>query len=185
MDDRSRDVTPNIAEGGQEMECRFSRKAQGCAIPSFLARASRLLAHSLDCEATRRTVSGLALPYLGAWSIVDVVEGEIDGELQMRRLAIVHPDPKEQEIARRLEKSWPPEAEDPIGAPVVLRKRKPQVVSQVTDEMLQKAARSEENLRDLRRIGIGSFLVVPLTAREREQGAIKDISPAVNDVYTE
>lgn len=175
MDDRSRDVTPYVAEGGQAMARSFS----------FLARVSRLLADSLDYETTLRTVAGLALPYLGAWSIVDVVEGEIDGEFQMRRLAVVHPDPKEQEIARRLEKSWPPEAEDPIGAPVVLRKHEPQVVSRVTDEMLQKAARSEENLRDLRRMGIGSFLVVPLTVRERVLGAITFISPAEHEVYTD
>jgi hypothetical protein len=38
----------------------------------FLAEASRLLADSLDYEATLATVARLSLPYLGAWCIVDL-----------------------------------------------------------------------------------------------------------------
>lgn len=88
---------------------------------------TRLLADSLDYEITLRTVASLALPQLGAWCIVDIVESK-NGEHSMRRLAIVHPDPERQKIARRLEKSWPPETEDPIGAPVVMRRHESDVI---------------------------------------------------------
>jgi hypothetical protein len=54
----------------------------------FLAEASRLLAQSLDYEATLATVATLATPEFGAWCLVDVVEA--DGAI--RRLAVVHPD---------------------------------------------------------------------------------------------
>ena len=50
----------------------------------FLARASRYLAASLDYESTLVTVAGMALPHLGSWCIVDVVEA--DGS--MRRIGI-------------------------------------------------------------------------------------------------
>jgi hypothetical protein len=57
------------------------------SVPRFLADASRCLAESLDYENTLVTVAGMALPYLGSWCIVDVVEA--DGS--MRRLGIFTP----------------------------------------------------------------------------------------------
>jgi two-component system, NarL family, sensor histidine kinase BarA len=78
--------------------------AEAESVPRFLADASRFLADSLDYEHTLVTVAGMALPYLGSWCIVDVVEP--DGS--MRRLGIVHPDPLKQERARRLKEGWPP-----------------------------------------------------------------------------
>jgi signal transduction histidine kinase len=134
---------------------------------------------SLDYESTLTTVAGLALPDLGGWSIVDV----IDPPNVIRRLAVVHPDPEKQRLARLLKDGWPPEKEDPIGAPVVMRTGQPQVVPQVTDEMLVKFARSDENLAVLRALGIGSFLVVPLIARGEAIGAITFVSPDAGHPY--
>lgn len=66
--------------------------------PSFLAAASRLLADTLDYEATLSPVARLALPHLGSWCIVDIVEeaGTI------RRLAIIHPEQDRAELVREL-----------------------------------------------------------------------------------
>ena len=135
---------------------------------TFLGRATHLLMESLDYEVTLATVAGLALPELGAWSIVDIVQPSGS----MRRLAIVHPDPEMQKRARLLQQSWPPQTEDQIGAPVVMRTRKTQVVSHVSDEMLVKFARDDENLEHLRKLGIASFLVVPLIVRGQVSGAV-------------
>jgi len=185
MREKDRDRAGDAGDATAEAAGRISREEQGGDPRSFIARAGRLLASSLDYETTLRTVAGLALPYLGGWSTVDVVEGEGGGAPWVRHLAIVHPEPGKQEIARRLEKSWPPDREAPIGVPVALRTRESEVVSRVTDEMLRKAARSEENLRDLRALGIGSAVVVPLIVRDRVLGAITFISPEEGEVYTE
>src|SRR5437762_2161579 len=56
---------------------------------SFLAEASRVLAASLDYEATLRSVARVAIPYLADYVLVDVLETQ--GRL--RRLAAAHPDP--------------------------------------------------------------------------------------------
>lgn len=135
---------------------------------------------SLDYESTLASVAGLVLPDFGAWSIVDLVEGG-----SIRRLAIIHPDPKMQSLARRLQHRWLPLPEDPIGAPVALRTGKAQVVSEVSDEMLVEVARDEENLMLFRELGIGSFLVVPLTARGAVLGAITFVSSTAGRQYTE
>jgi signal transduction histidine kinase len=151
------------------------------SVPRFLADASRFLADSLDYENTLVTVAGMALPYLGSWCIVDVVEP--DGS--MRRLGVIHPDPIKQERARRLKEGWPPGRDDPIGLPSVIRSRATELIPSVTDEMLVEFAFSEENLQDLRALGIGSVVVVPLIARGNVLGAITFVSADVGHLYTE
>jgi signal transduction histidine kinase len=148
---------------------------------SFLAEASRLLADSLDYETTLGTVAMLALPHLGAWCVVDVVED--DG--QIRRVAVVHPDPERQSIARELRDGWPPSRRDPLGVPAVARTRRSEVMPEVDDEILRSVARSERNLELLRRLGIGSVMVVPLLARGDVLGAISFIGPGGGPPYDE
>ena len=150
-------------------------------MPRFLAEASRCLAASLDYEDTLVTVAGMALPYLGSWCIVDTVEA--DGS--MRRLGIIHPDPLKRERARRLKNGWPPGRSDPIGLPRVIQSRATELIPTVSDEMLVDFAISEENLQDLRALGIGSVVVVPLIARDRVLGAITFVSADGGHQYTE
>ncbi|MEX0891357.1 MAG: GAF domain-containing sensor histidine kinase [Gemmatimonadota bacterium] len=149
--------------------------------PHFLARASQFLAASLDYENTLVTVAELALPYLGSWCIVDVLEP--DGS--MRRLGIVHPDPLKQERARRLKEGWPPGRDDPIGLPQAIRSRTTELIPSVSDEMLVDFAVSAGNLENLRALGIGSVVVVPLIARDQVLGAITFVSGDVGHQYTE
>ncbi|HET6762657.1 MAG TPA: ATP-binding protein [Longimicrobiaceae bacterium] len=139
---------------------------------AFLAATSRCLAQSLDYEETLLTVAGLALPFLGSWCIVDLVEE--DGG--MRRLAIVHPDPRKQELAAHLTNSWPPFRDDPFGVPQAVRSQKVEVIQRVDDAMLVAVARDPANLRTLRALGIGSVIVVPLAARGTVHGALTLIS---------
>lgn len=99
---------------------------------AFLAEASRCLADSLEYEATLETVAGLALPLLGSWSIVDLTEP--NGSV--RRLAIVHPDPQKQAIARELKAGWPPRREDAMGVSRVAQTGKSELLTEITDEFL-------------------------------------------------
>ncbi|MDQ3309963.1 MAG: GAF domain-containing sensor histidine kinase [Gemmatimonadota bacterium] len=147
----------------------------------FLSRASQCLAESLDYESTLLTVAGMALPHLGSWCIVDVVGA--DGS--MRRLGVIHPDPLKQEHATRLKNSWPPHRDDPLGLPSAVRSGASQVIAHVPDDMLVAVARGEENLRDLRALGIGSLVIVPLVARDHVLGAITFVSADVGHQYNE
>jgi len=156
----------DIAPGGNGGALRYSSTGSNGA--AFLAEASRLLSSALGYEETLATVADLALPHLGSWCILDVVEP--DGSL--RRLGIVHPDPTKQELVAKLKETWPPERDDPLGAPVVMRTRRSEIIPQVDDELLARVARDEDNLESLTRLGIGSLLVVPLVARGRVLGAI-------------
>ena len=60
-----------------------------------------------------------------------------------------------------------------------------EVISHVSDASLIAVAGSEENLRDLRALGIGSVMVVPLLARSNVLGAITFVSADIGHQYTE
>ena len=146
---------------------------------SFLVEATRLLGQSLDVETTLASVARLSLPHFGSWCMVDLCEGD-----HMRRVAIIHPDPEGQALADELLNGWPPDRDDPLGVPSVVRTRRSQVVFPVTDEMLIESARSPENLAILRALEIGSLLTIPLVARDQVLGAITYISPNHGDSFS-
>jgi signal transduction histidine kinase len=164
-----------------ERERLLEREREAKRRSDFLAEASRLLASSLEYEPTLATVAGLALPFLGSWCFVDLVEP--DGS--MRRVAVIHPDPELQKLARKLENGWPPERDDPLGAPRAVRTRTSEILSHVSDEMLVQAAHGEENLQILRRLGIGSLIVAPMIARDHVLGAVTFVSADTGHQYTD
>jgi signal transduction histidine kinase len=135
---------------------------------AFLAEAGRLLAESVDQSSTLVALTRLALPSLGAWCIVDIIE---EGDA-IRRLGIYHPDPEKQKLVLDLEESWAAEIDDPFGAPAMLREARTLAITDDIEETLSASAHGPQNLQILRQLGIGSLLTVPLVARKRLLGAI-------------
>jgi signal transduction histidine kinase len=135
---------------------------------AFLAEAGRLLAESVDQSSTLIALTRLALPVLGAWCIVDILEGGNP----IHRLGIYHPDPAKRKLARKLQASWIPEPGDQFGAPAMLRDPRTILITEDIEATLAAAAHSPENLRILGQLGIGSLLTVPLVARKKLLGAI-------------
>jgi signal transduction histidine kinase len=139
---------------------------------AFLAEAGRLFAESLDQTSTFVALTKLALPTLGAWCIVDI----LDEGTSIRRLGIYHPDPEKQKLARELEATWVPESDDPFGAPAMVRDPRSLSITEGIEPTLAATAHGAENLRILRTLGIGALLSVPLVARGRLLGAITFVS---------
>jgi signal transduction histidine kinase len=137
---------------------------------AFLAETSRALAASLDFETTLATGAGLALPQFGTWCIVDVVEADDT----IRRVAVIHPDPAKQRLARSFYQAHPPGRDDPIGAPRVIRTHASEFVI-AYDDVLEGIAQAEHRAL-LRELGACSFLMVPMSARGRTLGAITFVS---------
>lgn len=138
---------------------------------SFLAEVTRRLAESPDYEATLATVAEMSLPYLGAWCVVDLVTDDPDGN-DIRRIAVLHPDPSKEEAARELHRAYPPRADDLIGAPRVMRSRRSERVVDMPDEALAATARDERHLELLRTLGVESYVIAPMVAHGRMFGAI-------------
>ena len=152
---------------------------------AFLAEAGRLLAESVDQSSTLIALTRLALPLLGAWCIVDILE---EGD-SIHRLGIYHPDPEKRELARKLQKSWGPEPGDLFGAPAMMRDPRMILITEDIEATLAVAAHTPENLHILGQLGIGSLLTVPLIARKKLLGAItfvgaeRDLPYSQDDVH--
>ncbi len=146
----------------------------------FLADVSRRLSESLDYEQTLANVARLAMPELGAWCIVDLLAA--DGKIE--RLTVIHPDHALEPLARELEVRYPPRSTDLVGAPRIVETQQPELVVEVTDEMLASAAYDPHQLGILRALGMTSYMVVPLKARTRLLGSITFISADPDVRYT-
>jgi signal transduction histidine kinase len=169
---RQRAVAERLLLGALHEQDVASNAVEASDRARYLARASRDLSVSLDENATRETVRHLAIPRTGSWCIVDVLES--NGAIH--RLAVVHPDPAKQTLARMLEGQWPARKTDAIGAASVLPSDRPTVITLESGAALMRAAHGMKNLSILREIGFGSLLVVPLIVRARVQGSITFVS---------
>ncbi|MEO7086918.1 MAG: ATP-binding protein [Gemmatimonadaceae bacterium] len=138
----------------------------------YLARSADVLASSLDYNATLDALAKLIVPRLGDWCAIDLIE--VDGSV--RQLAIAHADPAKLQMARELSKRFAPKPDASTGMRRVMRTGEPELLVDVTDEMLAASATSEEHLQILRELGLRSAIIVPLTARDRTLGTLSLIS---------
>jgi PAS domain S-box-containing protein len=145
----------------------------------FVAEASRVLGSSLDYEATLERLARLSVAALADYCLIDLAEP--DGSV--RRVAVSHADPARQPLVERL-REYPPDNRRAAGVPRVLRTGEPEVVPDVTDEVLASVARDDEHARLIRELGLKSFLTVPLVAREKTIGALTFASTLARRDYT-
>ncbi|MBD2122032.1 ATP-binding protein [Trichocoleus sp. FACHB-262] len=135
---------------------------------AFLAEASRVLASSLDYEATLESVAQLAVPPIADWCLVDVLNQ--DGTL--RRLAIAHLDATKVAQAWQLNQRYPPVTHASSGPAYAVRTRASELIPHISEEMLIAYAQNAEHLELLRSLSCQSAMVVPLIARDRVLGVI-------------
>jgi PAS domain S-box-containing protein len=138
------------------------------AAQRFLAEAGEALASSLDVEATLANIAWLAVPRLADWCVVHLVKDDSS----VSQLAVAHVDPERITWARQLQEQYPADPNTDQGVVRAVRTGRPELVPEVTDEMLVTVARDPEHLAMLRRVGLTSAMVVPMIARERSVGAI-------------
>lgn len=138
----------------------------------FLARASRVLASSLDYQQTLRNVAGLAVPQIADWCAVDL----FDESGQREPVAVAHVDPAKLEMAERLRAFEPEELDPDQGLGLVRRSGESMLYTEIPDELLVQAAVDDEHLGLLRAVGMRSVLIVPMTARGRTIGALTLVS---------
>ena len=139
----------------------------------FIAQAGELLSSSLDFEATLTTLTGLIVPALGDWCIVDMLEP--DGTI--RQLAVAHRDPERMELIRELRRRFPPDWSQPHPITRVLATGQAEVASTITDRTYPLTSPGDpENQRILAALGLCSHIVAPLVAKGRTLGALSVIS---------
>jgi signal transduction histidine kinase len=146
----------------------------------FLSEASKQFAQSLDYEATLGKIAHLAVPTIADWCVVDLVQNGA-----VRRVSVAHTDPRKEDLAYELEKRYPTDVTALTGIAHVLRTRRSELHSEITDSQLSALARDPEHLRILRELGLRAYIIVPIVARERAVGTIALVSAESKRRYSE
>jgi PAS domain S-box-containing protein len=147
----------------------------------FLAEASAELAAVVDYESTLQKVATLAVPYFADWSAVDLADD--DGNL--RRLAIAHHEADTIALVRELMREYPPDPQSPAGVYAVLRTGKPELVGEISDELLVQQAKDDRHLRLVRSLNLKSYICVPLVISGKTLGLLTFATAESGRKYTE
>jgi len=145
----------------------------------FLADVGAKLAAVVDEESTLRDVAGLAVPFFADWCAVDL----LGDNQELRRVAVRHQVAASPEVVDVLAHRYRFRAGASHGLMEVVQTRRPDLVSDVTEEILEGVAQNEEHLEALRALGPRSYLCVPLVGREGMLGAMSFATTAAGRRY--
>ncbi|WP_375772522.1 PAS domain S-box protein [Archangium gephyra] len=134
----------------------------------FLAAAGALLAESIDYEATLRQVARLAVPDLADSCVVYLRTPGGGVEIA----AVEHVDPHQAAFLQEVRRRHPVRLDAPSGVGHVIRTGQSELVREVSMEHLRVLANDEEHYRLVLRMGLRSYICVPLCARGEVLGAI-------------
>src|SRR3954451_22854716 len=146
-----------------------------------LAEAGTRLADSLDLEETLAAVAEVTVPGFADWCFVELLRP--DGSVE--RVLIEPRDPSKRPYIDEYDARYPLDRDAPVGSAAVIRTGRPELLPEVTDEMLEAVAGDAEQLRLLRGAGFRSSIIVPLRVRGTVIGDLAAVSAESGRRYTE
>lgn len=116
-----------------------------------------------------KEVAKLAVPQIADWCTVDIQQSP--NEIP-ENVAVEHFDPEKIKLAEIYNAKYPPDWTIDQGAPRVIRTGQAELYSEIPDELLKQACKTEEQYFDVLELGLKSAMVVPLTSRGRTFGVM-------------
>jgi signal transduction histidine kinase len=162
------DAMSTRAAGGVALRlARASAEARAREL-TLLARVSDELA--AEPELTRRLerVAQLAVPDFADMCVLVLLE---PGR-RLRRIALHVADPSQRELAREILERYPVDLDAPRGIGRILREGVTELVADAGDDFAERAAGSEAGREFLERLGVRSYLGVPLRSASGIIGAL-------------
>ncbi|MBB4637281.1 GAF domain-containing protein [Longimicrobium terrae] len=145
-----------------EAEQRLRARAE------VLADAGEVLSASLDLSATLEAIARLVVPAVADWCFVELLGP--DGEVEP--VAVHHADPDHVAWAHEVMARFPIDPDAPHGTAQVLRSGRPELVTEMPEELFPAVAQSREHLEALRQTGFRSHLSLPLLTRDGVIGVL-------------
>jgi PAS domain S-box-containing protein len=145
----------------------------------FLADASAALASVVDYESTLQKVARLAVPFFADWCAIDM----LDEDNSLRRLAVAHVDPAKVDLARNMQRRFPPDPASPQGVWNIIRTGESELIAEISDELLESSVKDAELLAVLRELGLKSYIGVPLSVRGKVLGVLTFIAAESGRLY--
>jgi signal transduction histidine kinase/DNA-binding response OmpR family regulator len=135
---------------------------------AMLAEASKMFAASFEGGSTLRALARLIVPKLAECCVIDIAND--DGDFVP--VVVSHIDPAKEEKLRGFREGFPLQIHQDGVLPNALRTGTSLVGSNQAHDDVSQMARSPEEAEALRHLGISSYMVVPLRARERTLGCL-------------
>jgi PAS domain S-box-containing protein len=138
---------------------------------SVLAEASAVLAMSNDTDDAIRSIAQLAVPRLGDWCTIELLEP--DGSL--RRVITTHSDPEKRALAEELYRRFPPSPADPIGVYAAIRSGEV-LAGEATAAKIRAGIADPEKRDLLLALRLRSYVLAPMMIGDKAVGAITIVS---------
>lgn len=148
----------------------------------FLSQASGALSESLDILGMLSSFAKTVVANMADWCVVDLV-GEPGKSAE--RVIIAHKDPQLVEKADEWRQKFPIDINAEYGVGLVLRTGKPQLNSNIDNEMLKQSLKDPEAYEIVRALGVKSSIVVPLIMYGKVIGALTLVSAESGRPYGE
>jgi PAS domain S-box-containing protein len=158
----------------------FAAERHGRERAGMLARASELLAASLDYEESLRQVVSFSVPDIADWCAIDIIRE--NGLVE--RLAVAHVDRRKVRLAHELHDNYPPDLSARQGVGHALRTGESQLFANVTDQLVRASARDDDHYRMVTALGLRSLMIVPLAIGDRRFGAITFASAESGRIFS-
>jgi signal transduction histidine kinase len=144
----------------------------------LLIEAGRVLASSLDFEATVQAAVRLFIPILADWGVIYLR----DADESVRVATVAHTDPDQSRAAQQMLTRYRSEAALPRAPLRVMRTGQSEIVSEI-ESVITEMAQDAEHLEALRQARMKAAMTVPLTTRGRTMGAISFVSAESERMY--
>jgi GAF domain-containing protein len=128
--------------------------------------ASKVLAGVVDYENRLKKIAQLCVPTFADWWGIHML-GD-DGFAH--RVTVAHSDPAMVGLGQQLSRT-PYDPDSKHGVALVIRTGEPEVIEDISPELIQSLVSEPELARDLTGLGIRSSLCIPLRARRKTLGA--------------
>lgn len=149
------------------------------ATQRFLARASAVMARSLDLDESLMQLARVAVPFLGTWCIVH----RLEADATIRLATLVHADPQRPPLPQDFLARFPPQPQLKRGMAQTLRTGRSEIYPPPDDTEWQPGPLCEEHPALLRALGAKSYMCLPLMARGRTLGVLTLIASETNRRY--
>lgn len=147
----------------------------------ILAKTNTQFSAAIGYRQTLDAIASMIVPNVADWCSIDILE---DGIIE--QVAVAHSDPKKVKWAKQFHaKQGPTDVDAPSGSAWVIRTGKVEHTPDITDEMLQAAARNKKELKLLRDLDFHSAITAPLKIDGKTIGAISFISTTSHRHYDE
>ncbi len=134
----------------------------------LLNEASEMFLSSLDHEVTLKEIAELLVPTLADYCRIAI----LDESQHIKDITVNHIDPEKLAIVQQLYEQYKDRAGTTHGLQRLLQSGKPELITTVSQSVLDTVRDNPEMLNIIQALGLKSYMGVPLIARERIIGAM-------------